>query len=144
VPEEALMVGTVRTFKPETRDRIQRRMEEVATGIARAFGLSAETFYRRGYPPTVNHPREAAIGAEVAALVVGSAQVDRNPSPVMGAEDFAYMLEAVPGAYIWMGTGEGDDPALLHSPHYDFNDKALTTGVSYWAKLVETRLARAA
>lgn len=144
VPEEALMVGTVRTFKAETRDRIQARMGEVASGIARSFGLEAEMLYRRGYPPTVNHPKESAIGAEVAALVVGSSRVDRNPTPVMGAEDFAYMLEEVPGAYIWMGTGEGAEPALLHSPHYDFNDKALTTGVSYWAKLVETRLARAA
>jgi hippurate hydrolase len=144
VPEEALMVGTVRTFKPETRDRIEQRMREVATGIARSFGLEADFTYRRGYPPTVNHPRESAIGAEVAALVVGADKVDRDPSPVMGAEDFAYMLEAVPGSYIWMGSGNDEKAALLHSAYYDFNDEALPLGVSYWAKLVETRLAKAA
>jgi hippurate hydrolase len=143
VPEEASLVGTVRTFKAATRDRIERRMGEVATGIAGSFGLDAQLAYRRGYPPTVNHVREAAIGAEVAALVVGADKVDRKPTPVMGAEDFAYMLEAVPGSYIWMGSGN-DEAALLHSPHYDFNDEALPLGVSYWAKLVETRLARPA
>ena len=144
VPEEALLVGTVRSFKPETRDRIQARLGEVATGIAKSFGLEATVQYRRGYPPTVNHRREAAIGAAAAALVVGDDNVDRNPAPVMGAEDFAFMLEAVPGSYIWMGTGIGDSPALLHSQYYDFNDEALPLGVSYWAKLVETRLARSA
>jgi hippurate hydrolase len=143
VPEEASLVGTVRTFKAATRDRIERRLGEVATGIAGSFGIDAQLAYRRGYPPTVNHVREAAIGAEVAALVVGADKVDRKPTPVMGAEDFAYMLEAVPGSYIWMGSGN-DQAALLHSPHYDFNDEALPLGVSYWAKLVETRLARPA
>jgi amidohydrolase len=144
VPEEALIVGTVRTFKPETRDQVQARLGEVAVGIAKSFGLEASVQYRRGYPPTVNHVREAAIGAAAAALVVGDDKVDRNPAPVMGAEDFAFMLEAVPGSYIWMGTGVGDSPALLHSQYYDFNDEALPLGVSYWAKLVETRLARPA
>jgi amidohydrolase len=144
VPEEALLVGTVRTFEAATRDRIQARLGEVASGIARSFGLEGAIQYRRGYPPTVNHVREAAIGAAAAALVVGEDKVDRNPAPVMGAEDFAFMLEAVPGSYIWMGTGIGDSPALLHSQYYDFNDEALPLGVSYWAKLVETRLARAA
>ncbi len=144
VPETAELVGTVRTFKPATRDRIQARLEQVATGIARSFGLEAAVMFRRGYPPTVNHAREAAVGAAAAALVVGDDKVERNPQPVMGAEDFAYMLEAVPGSYIWMGTGTGDGSPLLHSPHYDFNDEALPVGVSYWAKLVETRLARPA
>ena len=143
VPEEALIVGTVRTFKRDTRDRLQARLAEVATGIAKSFGLEAGVQYRRGYPPTVNHAREAAIGAAAAALVVGDDRVERNPAPVMGAEDFAFMLEAVPGSYIWMGSGEGETPALLHSQYYDFNDEALPLGVSYWAKLVETRLARA-
>ena len=144
VPEEALLVGTVRTFASRTRDRVQARLAEVASGIAKSFGLEASVQYRRGYPPTVNHVREAAIGAAAAALVVGDDKVDRNPAPVMGAEDFAFMLEAVPGSYVWMGTGVGDSPALLHSQYYDFNDEALPLGVSYWAKLVETRLARAA
>jgi amidohydrolase len=144
VPETAELVGTVRTFKAETRDRVQARLEQVAAGIAQSFGLDAEVSFRRGYPPTVNHAREAAIGAAAAALVVGDDKVERKPQPVMGAEDFAYMLEEVPGSYIWMGTGTEGKAALLHSPHYDFNDEALPLGVSYWAKLVETRLARTA
>ncbi len=144
VPEQAVLAGTVRTFKPETRDRIEQRMREVATGITQSFGLEPSFYYRRGYPPTVNHVREAAIGADVAALVVGADKVERDPAPVMGAEDFAFMLEAVPGSYIWMGSGDGEKAALLHSPYYDFNDEALPVGVSYWAKLVETRLAKTA
>ena len=144
VPEQAVLAGTVRTFKAPTRDRIEQRMREVATGITQSFGLEAVFHYRRGYPPTVNHAREAAIGADVAALVVGTDKVERAPAPVMGAEDFAFMLEAVPGSYIWMGSGDGETSALLHSPSYDFNDEALPIGVSYWAKLVETRLAKAA
>ncbi len=143
VPETAELVGTVRTFASATRKRIERRIDEVARGIARSFGLEAEIGYRLGYPPTVNHAREAAFGADAAALVVGGERVDRAPRPVMGAEDFAFMLEAVPGSYIWMGSGAGADAPPLHSAHYDFNDEALPLGVSYWAKLVESRLPRA-
>lgn len=83
------------------------------------------------------------MGADAAALVVGEERVDRAPRPVMGAEDFAFMLEAVPGSYIWMGSATGPDSPPLHSAHYDFNDEALPLGVSYWAKLVESRLPRA-
>jgi hippurate hydrolase len=143
VPETAELVGTVRTFEPGTRDRIERRLGEVAQGIARSFGLDADIAYRRGYPPTVNHAREAVMGADAAAMVVGEERVDRTPRPVMGAEDFAFMLEAVPGSYIWMGSAAGADSPPLHSAHYDFNDEALPLGVSYWAKLVESRLPRA-
>ena len=144
VPETAVLNGTVRTFAAETRKRIERRLGEVAGGIARSFGLETEIAYRLGYPPTVNHAREAAFGADAAALVVGEERVDRAPRPVMGAEDFAFMLEALPGSYIWMGSGAGADAPPLHSAHYDFNDEALPLGVSYWAKLVESRLPRAA
>lgn len=143
IPETAELNGTVRTFGPATRSRIERRLGEVARGIAGSFGLEAEIAYRLGYPPTVNHAREAAMGADAAALVVGEERVDRAPRPVMGAEDFAFMLEAVPGSYIWMGSGADAEAPPLHSAHYDFNDEALPFGVSYWAKLVESRLPRA-
>ena len=143
IPETAELNGTVRTFSPETRNRIERRLGEVARGIAQSFGLEAEIVYRLGYPPTVNHAREAAMGADAAALVVGEERVDRAPRPVMGAEDFAFMLEAVPGSYIWMGSGADAEAPPLHSARYDFNDEALPLGVSYWAKLVESRLPRA-
>jgi hippurate hydrolase len=140
VPAAVTMLGTVRSFRPATQDFIERRLGEVVAGIAAAQGLDGRLTYRRGYPPTVNHPREAALGADAAAEIAGEAQVDRAPAPSMGAEDFAYMLQRRPGAYIWMGNGGGEDGRVLHSPHYDFNDEALPWGVSWWARLVERRL----
>lgn len=144
VPESCSIGGTVRTFRPETRDFVERRLREISAGIAGAFAVEIDFKYRCGYPPTVNHQREAALGADAAAEIVGEARVDRVPDPAMGAEDFAYMLEARPGSYIWMGTGDGNEPKLLHSPYYDFNDDALVIGASYWAKLVEQVLPRSA
>jgi hippurate hydrolase len=137
VPEEAVLLGTVRTFRAATRDRLESRIGEVVAGIATATGLAEEVHYHRGYPPTINHAREAAIGAEVAAEIAGEAQVDRAAPPSMGAEDFAFMLEERPGAYIRMGNGSDADGRVLHSPHYDFNDAALPFGISYWVRLAE-------
>lgn len=140
VPETAELLGTVRTFRAATRDLIERRIGEVVAGIAAATGLHAELDYRRGYPPTINHAREARIGADVAAEVAGATQVDRAAPPSMGAEDFAFMLEERPGAYIRLGNGSDADGRLLHSPHYDFNDAALPFGISYWVRLAERSL----
>ena len=137
IPETARLAGTVRTFKPETRDFCETRLREVAGGIAGGFGLGHEIFYRRGYPPTVNHDRESDRAADIAAELVGENAVDRSPQPVMGAEDFAYMLEEKPGSYIWMGVGGAEEGKILHSPYYDFNDDALPLGTSYWVRLVE-------
>ena len=144
IPETATLGGTVRTFTPEMRDFGEKRVEEVATGVALAMGLRQEFFYRRGYPPTVNHVREADLAADAAAAIVGEDHVERDPKPVMGAEDFAFMLEEKPGSYIWMGVGGADSGKTLHSPRYDFNDEALPLGVSYWVRLVERRLPKAA
>ena len=140
VPETVSMLGTVRTFRTSTQDFIERRLGEIVAGIAAAQGLEGKLVYRRGYPPTVNRRREAALGADAAAEIAGEAQVERAPSPSMGAEDFAYMLQRRPGAYIWMGNGGGAEGRVLHSPLYDFNDEALPWGVSWWARLVERRL----
>ena len=140
VPETVSMLGTARSFRAETQDFIERRLGEIVAGIAAAQGLEGRLTYRRGYPPTVNHGREAALGADAAAEVAGDARVDRSPSPSMGAEDFAYMLLRRPGAYIWMGNGGAGEGRVLHSPYYDFNDEALSWGVSWWARLVERRL----
>ncbi|MCB2011226.1 MAG: amidohydrolase [Geminicoccaceae bacterium] len=137
IPGEAVLNGTVRTFKPETRDFCERRLRELASGIASAMGLGCEYRYRRGYPPTVNHPNQSVAAGDAAAEIVGADRVDRNPMPVMGAEDFSYMLEARPGNYIWMGTHEGGPVSALHHPEFDFNDNALSIGTSYWARLVE-------
>jgi hippurate hydrolase len=146
VPERVSLVGTVRTFKPETQAFIERRMGEVAQGIAAAHGLQASLRYRRGYPATVNSQQEATLAADAAADIVGEGGVVRNPPPAMGAEDFSFMLQRLPGSYIWMGTGRGgaDADPPLHNPRYDFNDDALGLGVTYWARLVERLMPRGA
>jgi hippurate hydrolase len=115
-------------------------MKRIVDGVAAAHGAAASFTYRRNYPPTVNHERETEIAARVAADVVGEANVDRNPMPTMGGEDFAFMLEQKPGCYIFIGNGPSDGGRVLHSPHYDFNDEILPIGASYWARLVETVL----
>ena len=137
IPERVLLRGTARAFKPAVRDMVERRMKEVVDGIAAAHGAGADFTYRRGYPPTVNHERETEIAARAAAAVVGETNVDRNPMPTMGGEDFAFMLEQKPGCYIFIGNGASDGGRVLHSPHYDFNDEILPIGASYWATLVE-------
>ena len=144
VPERVELWGTVRTFREETRQRLIRRVREVAEGIALAQGLAAEVRILEGYPATINSPHEAALGADAAAEIVGEAKVDRDPAPCMGSEDFAFMLKERPGSYIWMGTGRGEGDHPLHSPYFDFNDEALALGVSYWARLAERLLPKAA
>ena len=119
------------------RDMLERRFVEVAEGTARLLGANAKAVYERGYPVTANHPRETTFAAEVAAKVAGADKVDANVTPVMGGEDFSYMLEARPGAFIFMGIGPG---AGLHNPGYDFNDEAIPHGTSFWAQLVETAM----
>ena len=104
--------------------------------------MRATVTYSRGYPPTVNSEAETELAAAAAVEVVGEDRVDRSVAPVMGAEDFAYMLEQKPGAYIFMGIGDDDAAPMLHSTDYDFNDQALPYGASYWARLVERLLPR--
>ncbi len=140
IPETADLVGTVRCFRPELRDRTEERLEAVTAAIAEAHGISAEVTYRRGYPATTNAPEEARLCAEVAAEIAGAERVVRDPPPSMGAEDFAFMLERRPGAYVWLGQGGADEGRLLHSPHYDFNDEVLPHGVSFWVRLTERLL----
>ena len=140
VPERAELCGTIRTFREDTRERLIRRLEEIVQGISLAQGVTGRVRIAAGYPATVNAAREAALGAEVAAEIVGEDKVDRAPTPCMGSEDFAFMLRQRPGSYIWMGTGGGGPNHQLHSPHYDFNDEALPLGVSYWVRLVERLL----
>ena len=140
VPDRVELWGTIRTFDEATRDRLIRRVEEVARGVGLAQGVTISVTMSPGYPATVNTAREAALGADVAAEIVGEAQVDRAPAPSMAAEDFAFILRQRPGSYIWLGTGVPDAPTQLHSPHYDFNDAALPIGVSYWVRLVERLL----
>jgi len=144
IPDEVVLRGTARSFKPRLQDAIEAGIRRIAEGCAAAMGASVEVRYERRYPPTVNSAAEAEIAAGIAAEVVGESNVDRDLTPTMGSEDFAFMLQAKPGCYIFIGNGGGDKAAGLHNPHYDFNDEILPLGASYWARLVERVLAKAA
>jgi amidohydrolase len=134
IPETVEMKGTVRTLHPEIRDLVEKRIAEVAEATARAYGGSAETVYTRMYPVTMNHAREAAFAAEVARDISGTERVDERALPRMGGEDFSFMLEERPGAFVFIGTGPGNE---LHHSGYRFNDNVLATGASFWVRLVE-------
>jgi amidohydrolase len=138
IPQTALLRGTARSLTPGVRDLLERRLHEVVEGTAQLYGATAKLTYKRDYPVTRNHEQQAAFAASVAAEVVGQERVDADFPPVMGAEDFSFMLNARPGAFIFVGNG---DTAGLHHPAYDFNDEAIPFGTSYWVKLVETALA---
>lgn len=138
IPMDVKLTGTVRTLDPEVREMAAKRVVEVAQGTALAHGAVAEVNYELGYPVTVNHPHETEFAASVAADVSGQTKVEDDMPPKMGAEDFSYMLEARPGAFIFLGIG---DNANLHHPAYDFNDEAIPYGISYWVTLAETKLA---
>jgi amidohydrolase len=136
VPETAYVSGTVRTFDKAVQAKIATRMAAICEGIAASYDVSVDLKYEYGYPPTVNDAAKALIAAEVAKTVVGETQVDANTKPIFPAEDFAYMLEERPGAYLFLGQGEGGAP--VHHPDYDFNDDIAPIGASFFAKLVET------
>jgi hippurate hydrolase len=138
IPQTALLRGTARSLKAEVRELLRKRIGEVVEGTARLHGAKANFTLRRGYPVLSNHERETVFAAAVAAQVAGSDNVDTDMPPVMGAEDFSYMLEARPGAFIFVGNG---DTAGLHHPSYDFNDEVIPFGTSYWVRLVETAMA---
>jgi hippurate hydrolase len=137
LPQTARLSGTARSLTPEVRDLLERRVNEVVEGTAKLYGAKVRVVYKRDYPVTRNHAQQAAFAASVARDVAGRERVDDQAPPVMGAEDFSYMLEARPGAFIFVGNG---DTAGLHHPAYDFNDEAIPFGTSYWVKLVETAL----
>ncbi|WP_300513062.1 M20 aminoacylase family protein [Aliiroseovarius sp.] len=134
IADSAWIQATVRSFSPEVRDMAERRIRAVLEGQAAAFDVAVEIDYERGYPATVNHASGVALAGRAAVDVAGEASVDLHRNPEMGAEDFAYMLEERPGAYFFLGIGEG---AGLHNPKYDFNDEAAPVGASFFARLVE-------
>jgi amidohydrolase len=141
IPEQVVLRGTTRSFRPEVRDQIERRLGEIASGVAAAMGGVATTRYERRYPPLINEVEAVARATAVAREITGdAARVDADAEPVMGSEDFAFMLQAKPGAYIMIGNGGGEGGRMLHNARYDFNDAILPVGASYWARLVETSL----
>jgi hippurate hydrolase len=137
IPQTAHLMGTVRTLKESVRDLTEARIKAIVEATCAAYGAKAVIDYRRGYPVTVNHPEQTDFIAKVAGEVAGERAVDAAIAPLMGAEDFSYMLESRPGAYIFMGNG---DTASVHHPKYDFNDAAIPYGVSLWAKVIETAM----
>jgi amidohydrolase len=148
IPDEATLIGTVRTFTTPVLDLIDDRMRKIAVHTAAAFGAEIEFDFQRNYPPLINHAVETNIAVEVATEIVGRQKVQSSVEPTMGAEDFAFMLEKMPGCYIFIGNGDGTHrdfghglgPCNLHNPSYDFNDDLLSIGATYWVKLVEKYL----
>ena len=134
IPETAMFCATIRSFKPEVRALLKKRVHEIVQGHATAYNVTAKIDYDWGYPATVNHPDQAAFAIQAAAEIVGPAATNGNANREMGSEDFSYMLESRPGAYLFMGIGPG---AGLHHPAYDFNDEAAPIGASFFARLVE-------
>ncbi len=137
IPQTVDMKGTVRTLSKEMRVTAEKRLREIVGGVATAMGCTSEIDYELGYPVTFNHADQTKFVASVASAMVGKDKVDLTVPPTMGAEDFSFMLEERPGSYIFMGNG---DSAGLHHPAYDFNDKAIPVGVSYWVKVAETAM----
>jgi hippurate hydrolase len=140
IPEEVVLRGTVRSFKPEVQDLIEQRLRTIVAGAAAMFEMRATVRYERRYPSTINSATEVGHALAAANAVVGAQGVIADPVPEMGSEDFAFMLQAKPGCYVWLGSGTGDATPGLHNPAYDFNDDVLAIGASYWVKLAEQQL----
>jgi metal-dependent amidase/aminoacylase/carboxypeptidase family protein len=140
IPESVRLIGTVRTFQPGTRDLAERRVKDIAAKVADALEASATVEYVRGYPATVNSAPEALFAARVGEQVFGASNVITEFPPTMGGEDFSYMLQARPGAYVFLGQGGAAGGCLLHNSNYDFNDEVIPLGAGYLAALVEQAL----
>ncbi|CAF4042638.1 unnamed protein product, partial [Rotaria sp. Silwood1] len=140
IPSEMRIGGTARSLTASVRDLIERRMNELANNLAAAFGCTAQVEYYRGGIPLVNHDEQTKRAIKAAETVVGSTNVNKNRQPLMGSEDFAFMLLERPGAFIIMGTNNGTEAKMLHSPDYDFNDDAIPFGIAYWIALVQQEL----
>ena len=147
VPDHCELQGTVRTFSLDVLDLLEQRMRDIAQHTCAAFGATCTFEFERNYPPTINHPAESSFARDVMADIVGANNV-LTQEPTMGAEDFSYMLQAKPGAYCFIGNGDGahremghgEGPCTLHNPNYDFNDRLIPLGATYWVKLVEASL----
>lgn len=140
IPETVHMLGTVRSFSPEVRDALESGIKRIAAGVAQSLGASVAVDYQRLAPPLVNTAREVEVAARAAASVVGAEQVATDFVPIMGSEDFAFMLAAKPGAYAFLGQAGSVNSCMVHNPQYDFDDRLLPIGASYWVSLVEQEL----
>ena len=140
IPQYVILRGSIRTFGADTQDWIEKRISEIASGIAESLGCAAEVEYLRRYPVLVNDPDATERAAHAAETIVGSSRVTKDQQPWMASEDFSFMLQACPGAFMLIGNGPGEGGCLLHSPHYDFNDEILENGIKFWVALVEQEL----
>ncbi len=148
IPDDATLIGTVRTFSVGVLDLIEQRMRDIAQHTAAAFDAEVDFRFKRNYPPLINHAQETAFAQKVMEGVAGAENVDATVEPTMGAEDFAFMLQHKPGCYVFIGNGEGEHrdighglgPCNLHNPSYDFNDELLPIGATYWVRLAEAYL----
>jgi hippurate hydrolase len=141
LPETAVLGGTVRSLNGELQDALEQGVRRVCSGIEATYQVSTGLRYERGYPPTVNAAGPSAIARDVAQQVAADGRVYLQLPPSMGAEDFAYMAKVVPACYVWLGNGPGDGGCMLHSPHFDFNDEIIATGIRYWVRLAQRALA---
>ncbi|MZR31255.1 M20 aminoacylase family protein [Sneathiella litorea] len=144
IPADVVLKGTTRAFDPKVQDMIENRMRQIAVGIAEAHGATAEFKYDRRYAPTINSPEETDEAISAAVELVGDAAVNKNVIPVMGAEDFSWMLKERPGCYIMIANGAGEGSCHVHNPNYDFNDDILPLGTNYWVRLTERILSQEA
>jgi amidohydrolase len=140
IPSEVVIRGTTRAFTPETQDLLEDGMRRICDGVTAAHGCEVALRYERNYPPLVNSGREAQVAREVLEGLVGAENVHWDCAPTMAGEDFAFMLQARPGCFVFIGNGPGQGGCMLHNPRYDFNDAILPLGASYWARLVERYL----
>jgi hippurate hydrolase len=140
IPETVDMVGTVRSFSPSLREALESGIKRIASGVAQSFGATAIVEYERLAPAVINAAAQVEIATRAAAIVVGAAQVLTDMMPVMGSEDFAFMLAAKPGAYVFLGQAGSANPCMIHNPHYDFDDRLLPIGSSFWVSLVRLEL----
>ena len=141
IPAEATISGCTRCFSTRVQTKLASQIKKLAEAISAAYGASCTFEYEQRYPPTINAAAEARMAGDVAATIVGDRQVDRNPRPSMGSEDFAFMLQEKAGAYIWIGNGDGEGSCMVHNPSYDFNDEIIPLGATWWVRLVERSLA---
>jgi len=147
IPESVVLRGTFRCFGKAVQKQIADKITQLVMAICAGFDVSPEIKFNPenpGYPVLLNSEAETKLALEAATAVAGASQVNRNPVPSMGSEDFAFMLQKKPGCYIWIGNGSSENSCLLHNPHYDFNDAILPVGAAYWVKLVETVLGKPA
>ncbi len=143
IPESVVLRGTFRCFSRAVQTTIANKITQLVNGICSSFDVSADIRFNpenAGYPVTFNTEAETAVALKAAQAVAGENSVNQQPTPSMGSEDFAFMLQEKPGCYLWIGNGSSENSCLLHNPHYDFNDAILPVGVAYWVKLVEMRL----